>query len=73
MHETRRWLTAILLYTLVATGPVAAQDEPDYTDANAYILQAEMALQREDYLMAVEEYRKAAMLSDNPDVAKQAT
>ncbi|MEJ2274419.1 MAG: tetratricopeptide repeat protein, partial [Woeseiaceae bacterium] len=40
---------------------------------NAYILQAEMALQREDYLMAVEEYRKAAMLSDNPDVAKQAT
>ncbi|MEJ2258436.1 MAG: hypothetical protein P8X98_15880 [Woeseiaceae bacterium] len=57
----------------MATSPVAAQDEPDYTDASAYILQAEMALQREDYLMAVEEYRKAAMLSDNPDVAKQAT
>ena len=72
MHEIRRWLPALLLSSLIATGPVAAQDEPDYTDANAYILQAEMALQREDYLMAAEEYRKAALLSDNPEVAKQA-
>ncbi len=72
MHETRRWLAAIPLYILMAVAPVAAQVEPDYTDANAYILQAEIALQREDYLMAAEEYRKAAMLSDNPDVAKQA-
>ena len=32
-----------------------------------------MALQRNDYLEAVQEYRKAAELSDNPDIAKQAT
>jgi tetratricopeptide (TPR) repeat protein len=73
MLEIRRWLAALLLPFLITTAAAAAQDEPDYTDANAYILQAEMALQREDYRMAVEEYRKAAMLSDNPDLAKQAT
>ena len=73
MHQTRRWLAAFWLYTLIATGSAAAAaDEPDYTDVNAYILQAEMALQREDYLMAAQEYRKAALLSDNPDVARQA-
>ena len=73
MHEIPRWLAAAALFALVATGGTAATaDEPDYTDVNAYILQAEMALQREDYLMAVEEYRKAAALSDNPDVARQA-
>jgi tetratricopeptide (TPR) repeat protein len=73
MHETRRWLAAIALTALVALGgTTAAAQEPDYTDVNAYILQAEMALQREDYLMAAREYRKAAELSDNPDVARQA-
>ena len=51
--------------------PVAA-DEQDNPDIGAYILQAEMALQREDYREAAEEYRKAAELSDSPDVARQA-
>ena len=73
MHEPRRWPAALVLSVLVAlAGPAAAADEPDYTDVNAYILQAEMALQRDDYLMAVREYRKAAELSDNPDVSRQA-
>lgn len=74
MHDTPRWLVTATLLALAAS---ASQDtgaqEPDYTDVNAYILQAEMALQREDYLMAVQEYRKAAQLSDNPDIAKKAT
>jgi tetratricopeptide (TPR) repeat protein len=73
MHETRRWLAATSLYLLIALGAAtAAAQEPDYTDVNAYILQAEVALQREDYLMAVREYRKAAEFSDNPDVARKA-
>ena len=73
MHEPRRWPAALVLSVLAAlAAPAAAADEPDYTDVNAYILQAEMALQRDDYLMAVREYRKAAELSDNPDVARQA-
>ena len=73
MHETPRWLAAAAFYTLLAisSSPVAAgkQDNPDI---GAYILQAEMALQREDYREAAEEYRKAAELSDSPDVARQA-
>ena len=73
MHEPRRWPAALALSLLAAlTGPAVAAEEPDYADVNAYILQAEMALQRDDYLMAVREYRKAAELSDNPDVARQA-
>ena len=74
MQQTRRWLAKLSLCALAFSGTnLALAQEPDYTDVNAYILQAEMALQREDYLMAVQEYRKAAELSDNPDVARQAT
>ena len=53
------------------TSPAVARDE-DTSDVGAYILQAEMALQREDYLKAAEEYRKAAELSESADVARQA-
>jgi tetratricopeptide (TPR) repeat protein len=74
MHDTPRWLVTAALLTLAALGSQGAgAQEPEYTDVNAYILQAEMALQREDYLMAVQEYRKAANLSDNPDIARKAT
>ena len=73
MHETRRWLTATLLWILVAiTIATARADEADTSDAAAYVLQAEMALQRDDYLMAAQEYGKAAELSDDPDVARRA-
>lgn len=73
MHETRRWLAAAVLCSLIAITPTPAQaDEEDTSDVGAYILQAEMALQRDDYLMAAQEYRKAAELSDDPDVARQA-
>jgi len=73
MHETRRWPTAAVLWILTAiTFTPALADEADTSDAGAYILQAEMALQRDDYLMAAQEYRKAAELSDDPDVARQA-
>ena len=72
MQEPRRWLSALSLSALLAISSVVSADEPDYADVNAYILQAEMALQRNDYLEAVQEYRKAAELSDNPDIAMQA-
>ena len=72
MHQSLRWLAAAVLYALIAiNSPVAAQDQDD-SDPSAYILQAEMALQREDYREAAEEYLKAAELSDSPDVARQA-
>jgi tetratricopeptide (TPR) repeat protein len=74
MHEIRRWLTAAALCTLIAfTSSPAAAGEKDNSEVDAYILQAEMALQRNDYLMAAQEYRKAAELSENPDVSRQAT
>ena len=73
MHESRRWPTAAALWILIAiTLTPAMADEADTSDVGAYILQAEMALQRNDYLMAAQEYRKAAELSDDPDVARQA-
>ena len=73
MHETRRWLAAAALCSLIAiTFTPALADEEATSDVGAYILQAEMALQRNDYLMAAQEYRKAAELSDDPDVARQA-
>jgi len=73
MHQTQGWLAAAVICTLLAidSSPIAA-DEHDNPDIGAYILQAEMALQREDYREAAEEYRKAAELSDSPDVARQA-
>ena len=74
MQETRGWLAVPSLVALLAIcGNALATEEPDYTDVNAYVLQAEIALQRNDYLKAVQEYRKAAELSDNPDIARQAT
>jgi tetratricopeptide (TPR) repeat protein len=74
MHEIRRWLAATALFTLIAfTSSPAAAGEKDNSEVDAYLLQAEMALQRNDYLMAAQEYRKAAELSENPDVARQAT
>src|SRR5210317_1251593 len=74
MQEIRRWLAAAALCTLFAfTSSPATAGEKDNSEVDAYILQAEMALQRNDYLMAAEEYRKAAELSENPEVARQAT
>ena len=71
MHETGRWLAGLSLCALIAIcGTALAAEEPDYTDVNAYILQAEMALQRNDYLEAVQEYRKAAELSSSVEIAQ---
>ncbi len=73
MHQYPGWLAAslLLLQTAIAPQPASADDGAS-SDASAYVLQAEMALQREEYLMAVQEYRKAAELSDDADLARQA-
>ena len=60
------------LFALIAD-PAVAADEPKTSDASAHILQAEMALQRQDYLEATVEYRKAAELSKSAEVARKAT
>ncbi len=73
MHQYPGWLAASLLLLQTAIAPqTASADDGASSDASAYVLQAEMALQREEYLMAVQEYRKAAELSDDADLARQA-
>lgn len=75
MHELRRWLSATALITLIALTPslATAADDAKASDASAHVLQAEMALQRQDYLKASIEYRKAAELSEDVDLARKAT
>jgi tetratricopeptide (TPR) repeat protein len=61
------WLALSLAAGL---GTAAARaDEP----ADAHILQAEIALQRDEYKLASSEYRKAAKASDDVEIARQAT
>jgi len=73
MHLFARWLAAVLLLSLPAVTPQTAfAEEAGSSDVTAYVLQAEMAMQREEYLRAVREYRKAAELTDDPEVARKA-
>ena len=74
MHELRGWPSAAVLITLFAlTITPANADEAKASDASAHILQAEMALQRKDYLKATIEYRKAAEISNSAETARKAT
>jgi len=60
-----------LLLALTAQPAAAAESERD--SATAHILQAEIELERHEYKAASEEYRKAAEISDDVEIAKQAT
>ncbi len=78
MHDTlwRRPVNSLVtLLTLAMTFHSAAvqADETNTSDASAHILQAEIALQRDEYLKATTEYRKAAELSDSVELARKAT
>jgi tetratricopeptide (TPR) repeat protein len=63
----------LLLAMIPAAAPVAFAQDDEVDEAKAHVLQAEMALQRDDYLVAAREYRKAAELSDDVGTARQAT
>ncbi len=62
----------VVATALLAFAPLAFSDE-NSEEASAHILQAEAALQESDYQAASAEYRKAAELSEDADVARQAT
>ena len=74
MQELRRWWPATWLITLIglAFSPALA-DEAKTPDADAYVLRAEMALQSQDFLTAVREYRRAAENSGDAETARTAT
>jgi tetratricopeptide (TPR) repeat protein len=57
---------------LAVAGPIRAASDPALAAAG-HMIEAENALQAGDYLKAVTEYRKAAQLSDNVEVAQKAT
>ena len=76
MQEIARWRSAAKLICLLALTSVFATTyaaEDDSAEISARILQAEMALQRKEYLEAVTEYRKAAQMSESVDLARKAT
>jgi len=77
MYECLRRLPAFLavpaLIILGSTNAALADDDAEATDASAHVLQAELALHRQDYLEASREYRQAAELSESVDIARQAT
>jgi len=63
-------LLALLILAAPAYGPA---DEEASSEASAHVLQAEIALQADEYLKAAREYRMAAELSESVDIARQAT
>ncbi|MEX2125612.1 MAG: tetratricopeptide repeat protein [Woeseia sp.] len=65
-------LTLIVAFMALLAQPAAAGDT-EGEKANAHLLQAEIELQRNQYKAASEEYRKAAELSDDIEIARQAT
>lgn len=70
-RRTPSFLTFLALLLAVSV-PAVAEDE-SRAAVGVHILQAEVALQNDDYLTAVQEYRKAAELSGNVDNARLAT
>ena len=65
------YLTFSALF-LAISAPVLAENE-DRASAGVHILQAEIALEEDDYLEAAREYRKAAELSSSVEIARLAT
>ncbi len=72
VHKVSRiWLPlAITLASLAANTAIA---DTKSEEVSAHVAQAEIALQRKEYKTAAAEYRKAAELSRDVDVAREAT
>lgn len=75
MHYFKRWLPGFgLVAALVLLGPqVVAADEDGAAEPGAHVLAAEIALQRQEYLEAAREYRRAAESGNSVEIARQAT
>lgn len=78
MLENSRWrsanaLISLLAFTIIPIHEPVLADESASSEVSAHILQAEIALQRSEYLKATVEYRKAAELSESVELARKAT
>jgi tetratricopeptide (TPR) repeat protein len=72
VHKSSRiWpLVAVLLAGLASHDAIGDTESDEVSE---HVLKAELALQQQEYKTAASEYRKAAELSRNVDVARQAT
>jgi len=78
MQDKARWrsaskLISLLTLTISLNFTAVYADEDASSEASAHVLQAEIALQRDEYLKATIEYRKAAEQSDSVELARKAT
>jgi tetratricopeptide (TPR) repeat protein len=79
IHFFRAWWPShvtplIVALCVVTTGSAAEPPATDYIpDASYYLLMAEIAIQRSEYLTAAEEYSNAAAQSSDPELAGRAT
>ena len=70
-YSVRRLLAAVLLFSFVMMSAATTAD--DISEAAGHMLAAEVALNNQDYRLAAEAFRKAAELSDDLALARQAT
>lgn len=70
LHRAVRYIPTLVLGGLLSVSFVAGAQEQDAV--SAHLERAETALGDQDYLLASREYRLAAELDDNPEVAKRA-
>jgi len=72
-----RWLClCISVATITACSGTSRETVPESTyipDASYYLLMAEIAAQRKEYLTAAEQYLNTALLSDDAELARRAT
>jgi len=72
VHKTSRvWPFMAMMFIGLAANNAIADTESE--EVSAHVLQAEIALQQQEYKTAASEYRKAAELSRNVDIATKAT
>lgn len=69
--QTRSWLLIAVPLLVLAASPSSAADSEE--KASALQQDAEAAVQKDQYKQASEAYREAARISEDPEVAKQAT
>lgn len=73
MNKPIRLLRQGILSAFILLASIAAVHADDVSDTAGHLLAAELALEAQDYRLAAEEFRKAAEISDDVDIARQAT
>ncbi len=73
MHEPQRGLCALVWAVVISLGMLPAALGDDSVEVGSHLLAAEVAMDTDDYLQAVIEYRKAAELSEDVELARRAT